>query len=277
MAITGGIKFFERSSALFSDGATATASSNSAAANNILTNRQLVYWESIGSSDTVTETITVTYSQSVTIDRIILNRHNFKEFTVKYDVMGTPTDFTSVVGLDGALAGGISETAFADETAYYEVASISTTVIYITATKTRTADQEKQIYNLFTTEEIGTMVGFPEISPINITRNQRSSTVLSGRTNTQKAFKTKSFSLTLATHGEQSDHNLVSTLQDEANSFLVWLCGGRRGTTYFTYEIDGFKLRDVFNMQSIGSITPSYTSNSYLTAPNNSISFVESI
>jgi hypothetical protein len=277
MTISGGIKFFERSTALFSSGTTATASSNSASANNILTNRQLTYWQSSGSDDLTTETITVTFNKSVTIDRILLNRINFKEFTVKYDVTGTPTDFTNVVGLDGALVGGISETAFADETAYYEVDSITTTGVQITATKTQTADQEKIIYNLFTTTELGTLESYPDIQGLQFNRNSKKAKVLSGLNNIQKSFDVGSFNLNFKSHPSQSDMNLITTLYDEENSFLVWLCGGRRGTTYFRYEVKGYRLRDILNMQVDGSITPNYPKSIYVNAPNNSINFEPSI
>jgi hypothetical protein len=277
MTISGGIKFFERNTALFSSGTTAAASSNSASANNILTNRQLTYWQSSGSDDTTTETITVTFNKTVTIDRILLNRINFKQFTIKYDVTGTPTDFTTVVGLDGALGGGITETAFADETAYYEVDSISTTVIYITATKTQITDQEKIIYNLFTTAELGTLESYPNITNLQFSRNSKKSKVLSGLENIQKSFDTASFSLTFKSHPSQSDMNLITTLYDEEESFLVWICGGRRGSTYFRYDLKGYGLRDIFNMQADGPITPSYPNSIYVNAPNNSIKLVPSI
>jgi hypothetical protein len=277
MTISGGIKFFARSSALFKDGTTAVASSNSASANNILTNRQLTYWQSIGSDDLTTETITITFNQTVTIDRILLNRINFKEFTVKYDVASVWTDFTNVVGLDGVLGGGISETAFADETAYYEVDSITTTGIQITATKTQTADQEKIIYNLFTTTELGTFELYPEISPLAVSRRPRVSEALSGLANIQKGYEVVDFQLTFTSHGSQNDMDILTTLYNRDKSFLVWLCGGRRGSTYFTYNLKGFGLRDLFNMQTQAGINPSFPGSVYLTAPNNSIALVNSL
>jgi hypothetical protein len=277
MTITGGIKFFERSSALFTNGTTAAASTNSAAANNILTNRQLVYWQSIGSDDTTTETITVTFNKTVTIDRILLNRINFKEFTVKYDVTGTPTDFTNVVGLDGSLVGGISETAFADETAYYEVSSISTTGLYLTIAKTQVVDAEKIIYNLFTTVELGTMQVYAKVNGLQFNRNSKTAPVLSGLNNVQKSFDVGAFGLVFKSHPSQSDMDLITTLYDEENSFLVWLCGGRRSSPYFRFDIKGYRLRDILNMQTTGAITPNYQGNILVNAPNNSIRFVPSI
>ena len=275
MTITGGIKFFERNTALFSSGTVAVATSNSASANNILTNRQLSYWQSIGTDDTTTETITVTYNKTVTIDRIILNRMNFKQFTVKYDLSSVWTDFTTVVGLDGALGGGISETAFADETAYYEVDQITTTGIQIEVLKTQVADAEKIIYNLFTSVELGTLEYPPRIEGA-FNRKQRQSEVLSGLTNIQKAFEVNNFGLEFTSHPSESDMDLINTLFDEENSFLVWLCGGKRGSSSFRFDLKGYNLRDIYNMQISGGQSPNYPGSIYVNAPNNTISLVAS-
>lgn len=278
MTITGGIKFFARSSALFKDGTTAIASTNSVSANNILTNNQRVYWQSSGSDDLTTETITITYNQTVTIDRVLLNRINFKEFTVKYDLASVWTDFTNAVGLDGSTASGnIAEVAFADDSAYYEVDSISTTGIQITATTTQTADQEKIIYNLFTTQELGTLEYPPQITPLPFTRNPRSSVNLGGSANIQKGFETVGLSLEFTSHPSQSDMNLLTTLHDRDKSFLVWLCGGKRSTSDFRFQVKGYRLRDIFNMQTPGPITPGFPNSIYINAPNNSINLVQSV
>jgi hypothetical protein len=279
MGITGGIKFFERSSALYKDGTTATSDYASASANNMLTNNQRVYSQSVGANDdTTTVTWTVTYNKSVTIDRVILNRINFKSFTVKYDLASVWTDFTNVVGLDGALGGGITESSFSDETAYYEFDSITTTGIQITATETQSADAEKIIYNLFTTAELGTFEGFPGISALNFSRNAKSATVLSGLANIQKGFDVLGgCTLTFSNYPKQADIDLLTTLYDREESFLVWFCGGRRGTTYFRFNNKGFGLRDIFNMQTPGVLTPSYPGSIYINAPNASIDLVESV
>jgi hypothetical protein len=187
------------------------------------------------------------------------------------------SDFTNVVGLDGALGGGISETDFSDEVAYYEVNSISTTSIKITATKTQTVDQEKLIYNLFTTEELGTLEQYPKINGLQFNRNQKKSSVLSGLQNIQKSYDVNSFSLNFKSHPSQSDMDLINTLYDEENSFIVWLCGGRRDSPYFRYDLKGYSLRDIYNMQIDGAITPNYPNSIYVNAPNNNIKLVASV
>ena len=61
MTITGGIKFFERSSALYKDGTRAICDYDSGSANNILTNNQRVYSQS---SSANRDAVTVMWTES---------------------------------------------------------------------------------------------------------------------------------------------------------------------------------------------------------------------
>ena len=195
MPITGGLKILKRSKALFEDGVTMAATSGTGSESRALDRNRFTFWRSVGSSDSVTETLILTFPSTTTIDRIFLVDHNWKSFTVKYDSGGVFVDFTSVVGLDGALGGGISETTFADNTAYYEFDSVSTTRLEITATLTQTADEDKYLNQLMATEEEGTMVGFPEIKGFTWSRNSRVKKMLSGRSLVQKSEESIKFSL----------------------------------------------------------------------------------
>ena len=75
--ITGGVKFFDKNKALFRDGNTVSASTNDAASKFMLDISKYTRWESIASDDTTTETITINFKTSQTIDRIIFTEHNF--------------------------------------------------------------------------------------------------------------------------------------------------------------------------------------------------------
>ncbi len=97
-----GIKFFEESVCLFRDGATATATSNTTNAKEILTNDRRTLWESIGSDDTTTETIEITFPATETINRVYLGGNNFKNFNIKYNDTGTWEDIVLSGGVDGA-------------------------------------------------------------------------------------------------------------------------------------------------------------------------------
>lgn len=277
--ISGGIKWFERSKSLLNDGASISASpSGASTADNAIDLNPDTYLRSTGSDDTVTETYIVTFAGSATINRLLLIDHNWKHFNVKYDLSGTYTAFTNVVGLDGAVVGGITQTAFTDGTAYYEFDSVTTTSIRIEVLKTQVVDDQKYIAQIFPTFELGTLQGYPGISPIH-SRNSRIETTLSGRAVVQKSTATIEFTLDFSTYPSgtsyHADLDLMESLFDSEDTFVVWLCGGRRGSTYFRYPARGFNLEDVYNVQVTSPFPISYYRNLYTGPVNLQISFKE--
>lgn len=248
MAITGGVKFFTNNLALAKDGSTISASTGNASAANMLSRNKLAIWKSQGSDDSTTETITITLPQAETFSRLFVIGHNWKQFQIQYDNAGL-TDFASVVGLDGALVGGISETAFVDPVLYYEFTPVSTDEITITVDKTQTVDAEKYANLFVICTELGTLAGFPKVSPM-INRNQRVTKMLDGRTRVDSGPETFSCEIRFENYPVRTEYAADNTLiadtlffRDEA--FHVWPCGGRRGSDYFGHTIPGFRLQDL--------------------------------
>lgn len=277
--ISGGIKYFDQNKALLDFGTTITASSATASANFAIDRNPFTFWRSVGSSDSVTETLIITFDTSVTLDRIHLVDHNFKSFTIKYDLASVFTDFTTVIGLDGALGGGITEATFTDGTAYYEFDQVTTTRIEIAITLTQVVDAEKFISQIIATTELGTFVGFPILKSITESRNSRVKKMLSGRSNVAKSLETASFRLDFKNYppGLTADLDLAFALFDREAPFLVWLSGGRRGTDFFTYTLRGFRLKDILQMQVGRDFKVSYSKNVYLIQVNLQLSLVEHV
>ena len=271
-AITGGVKFFSRNKAIFGDGATASASTNDESAKFMLAISRFVRWESLASNDLTTETIVITLPAATTIGVIFIASHNLKDFDIKYNAA---QDFTNVSGIDGDLVGGIVETAFVDDTAYYTFDPVSVTSITITANKTQIVDAQKFITFFMATTELGTLAGFPRIQKVRHSRNIKSTKVLSGKGVIQKSHETTSFEMRFKTHPIQADITLLETLYDREESFLVWLCGGRRGTDFFTIEQKGWRLRDVYNMQSTKALGADYEKSIYQNGVNSRMSLIE--
>jgi hypothetical protein len=272
MAITGGVKFFEKSQCLAVDGATGSASSGDASAAYALDNNKDTKWRSSGANDdTISVTFQVNFDSSKTINRILIRDHNWKDFNIKYDVAGAWTHFASVVGLDGSKA-NITETAFADNTAYYEFSQVTTTKILVTVTKTQTADQEKYASQIIATSELGTFVGYPNVKEVALDRNLRATKTVSGKYVVDKSIEVVSFDFVFRNYPSSSTYNadmdLVMTLQDREDPFLVWLCGARRGTSYFRYTNRGFRLKDIYNMQITKAIKIGYVDNIYFNGLN---------
>ena len=270
MSLTGGMSFYKRNKASFEDGSTAVASTGSAEASLILGTNKIFLWSSVGSNDTITETITITMPAAVAINRIFLADHNWKEFTIKFD---GGTDFTTVVGIDGALGGGITETAFVRDTAYYEFDSVTATTIEITVTKTQTANQEKTLVLFIVTEELGTFTGFPQNRGVRLNRNDKIETAISGRMHVEKSYESARMDLVLKTYPIQDDIDLLDTIHDSDVPFIVWANGGK--PDQFRLSQRGWRLKDVYQMQTIRGTINAYDRNVYIMGVNQKFTFIE--
>lgn len=271
MSLTGGISFFDRNKALFEDGSVASASSGNDGANLMLGTNKFFQWISIGSDDTTTETITITLASAQDITRIFIADHNWKQYTIKFG--STPSDFTNVVGLDGPLGGGISETVYAEDTAYYQFDSVNTDTIEITVTKTQVADEEKRLVLFIVTEELGTLVGFPRNNGVNLDRNVKKVKAISGRMHVTKSYESASMSLSLKTYPLQDDIDLLDSLHDRNIPFLVWANGGV--DSQFRLKQRGWRLKDIYQMQTDKGTRNAYDKNVYIMGVNQSYSFTE--
>jgi len=278
MAISGGIKLFNNSLCLLSDGTSMTATSGSASTDFALDRNPLTLWRSVGSDDTTTETLVVTLPSSTTvITRILLLNHNFKQFTIKYNDSAVWTDFANVTGIDGDTA-TISETTFAHDTAYYEVDSVTTDSIQITVTKSQVVDDEKYLSQIIVTTELGTLQGFPGIKSIDHDRNERTKTMISGKKLIIKSEESFSTKLSFKNYPPSfaADLDLMITLFERDTNFLMWLCGGRYDTSvHFRYVIRGFRLRDVKTVQIEKPFKVGYSKNIYIDSINFDVNFEE--
>jgi hypothetical protein len=276
MSVSGGVKFFEKNYSLFKDGATASASSNEDAVNYLLDTNVYTRWESVGSNDVTVETITITLNESKTIDRLLLLEMNLKDYDVKYHNGAMFVAFTNVVGVNGLAKSGITETAQALPSYYYEFDSVTTDQIQITMNTTQTANDEKYINGVVVTEEIGTLEGFPRVKPSS-SRNETKVKTLSRKYIVQKTYETSEIRITFKTHPFQNDLDIIETLFNREDTFLVYPCGGRTGTDYFKIEQINWRLKDIYNMQIINKLKNEFEKGVYTIGFNKTISMVEHI
>ena len=270
--ISGGVKFFDKNKALFRDGNTVNATSNEDAAKFIIDVSRYTRWESVGSNDITTETLTINFNGTQDIDRLIFTGHNFKNYTVTYN--GT-TEFTNVSGLDGALVAGISEADYDKGTSYYSFDSALINSITITINTTQTVDVDKFLVQFIATKELRTLAGFPRVQNVQHNRNIKGSQVISGKNVIQKGYETTSFRMNFKTYPIQADIDLIESLHEREDSFLVWLCGGRYGVEHFRISQRGWRLEDVYNMQISNVYRTSYEKGIYQNGVNTTPYFVE--
>lgn len=271
MTISGGIKFFDKSKCLLKDGAAIAASSGDASADYALSMNRYLRWDSVGSNDTTAETLVITFP-SATIDRILLVDHNLKDFSITYGAGASA--FSGVVGINGA-GSGIIETAFAQDTAYYEFTPVTTTRINITATKTQMANAQKYITLIAATAEIGTLEGYPTVTPTIIANEKRAQT-LGGKYITQKSYEIFGAKLAFE-YTSQNDVNILNTLFETQAPFLIWLCGGKYSTDNFSVDLKNWRLKDLYQVQTYGQISNTFRKGIYSSSPITAITVGEEV
>jgi hypothetical protein len=274
MSMTGGISFYDKSKSLFKDGASAVASSNTAAQNLCLGTNKYFKWISSGSNDSTTETLVITLPVSTEISRLFLIDHNLKAFTVKYGA-GAGSDFAGVTGLDSYSGSLISVSNFARDTAYFEFTPVTTNRLILSMTTTQTVNAEKYLNQFIVTNEIGTLEGYPKINNVSLDRNSRREEAISGRFQIQKGYEIAGFDLSLSTYGKQDDLDILDQLHDRETPFLAWLCGGK--PDQFRLKQRGFRAKDLYQMQIDRALRNSYDKNVYVMGVNQSYSFLEVI
>lgn len=279
MAIGGGIKFFNQSKIL--DASASAPISGDASVSALLNANKETFYRSVGSSDSVTEEIEITFSESKTIDRLFLINFNGKDFNIMYDVTGTWTHFANVLDIDGSQS-NITETVYSENTYYAEFDVVTTNKIRIQVLKTQVANAEKFINQAVVTKELSTLVGYPDIRNISLDRQLRSKKTISGKYSVQKSLESLSVTLSFKDYPSAAVYNVdidaMLELHDLEDPFITWLCGGRFGTKYFKYTLPGFRLKDVIQTQVNNSYKLSYTNNIYINPLNlASVKLVEHI
>lgn len=278
MSITGGLKLFNRSMCLYEDGTTIVASSGDAAGPRCLDRNPISYWRSVGSSDVTTEELEITFTEAKTFDRIFLIDHNFESFNIQYFDGATYQHFANVTDIDGSQS-NITETTYSRDTSYFEFTEVTSTKIRIQVTTTQVADDQKYLNQVIVTSEMGTLQGYPQIKGLELSRNLRTEKMLSGRSLTFKSDEFFKVQLDFKDYPPSlsADIDLIFSLHDIEDTFLIWICGGKTGSSYFRKQMRGYRLRDVISVQLTASIKPIYSDNVFVNAVNFSAQLQEAV
>lgn len=264
MAINGQTKCFELSLALLKDGASVTASSGTLTEDNIIDFNPLTKWQSEGSDDTTTETLTILFQDGyVDLSRLFLINHNLKAYTITPLTSGYIEDDTGdtvdddddlPIGDDGGTLEfqnvysitnrttaetGISETDYGYNVSYYEFDSMYCYGITITMTQAQayhgTTDREKYIYDVVPTNEVnmtvidtetGTFLSWPELQNLR-DFNSINNRRINGKYHIQKQDSVFTAALRFTLNGYTLDSELFEHLRYRDEDFLIWPNGGR--------------------------------------------------
>ena len=128
------------------------------------------------------------------------------------------------------------------------------------------------------TKEIGTFTGFPNISGYSESQNEIVNMTSTGLKHITKQHNTvDSFRISFKAHPIENDVNIADKLYNSQESFTLWPCGGGYGSNHFLFEKDGWKLDDVYNVQTTGKKSNRWYKNFYKSGISSRINLVESL
>ena len=173
MTIDGNIKTFELSKALLKNGATATATSGNSSAENVLDFNKITRYQSVGSDDSTTEVLVLTFPSPTDITRLLILNHNWKAYTITpitsgniednfgEDILdsdsqaieddGATLEFQNVISLESSTpVEAIAETDYSLSSSYYEFTTMYASGLTISISQAQELndepDQEKYAF-----------------------------------------------------------------------------------------------------------------------------------
>jgi len=307
MTIDGNIKIFELSKALSKNGATVTASSGDSTSTNLLDFNKVTRWQSSGSDDSTTETITITFNESADITRLLILNHNWKQYQIKaiadtnildnftndiQDNNSQPLedDGAGVIEFDKVISitsqvetAGISETDYSLGSSYYEFSSIYAAGLIITIDKAQELhdepDQEKYCYMIVPTIEVNNNQGTFELFPaLQALRDFQSinNRILNGLYRPEKQLEVFTATLSINFGASENDAELYEFMRYTDEDFLIWPNGGK-ADPYFRFQTRPYRFVDIYQVQAINAGMLTYFGNIYSNIQSASIVLRESI
>lgn len=295
MPVTGRVKFFDRSKALISDGATITGQhigvtpSENESTNNLLSFDRQNYFQTKTGTQNIGGTenpfygislLSLSFPTEITFNRFILVDTNIEAPNIN---LNTP-NFAYDVDNDRVPIGSSKVTSLSLrtketlKTIYLELGepvtseSLSVNLTYLQPSQRYFARQ------IIVANELGTFQGFPTVSAYTEGNNEIMNRTSTGLRHITKQIPTiDSFRIRLHAHPIESDVTLTDKLFQMKESFTLWPCGGGYGSNHFIFDKDGWRLEDIFNVQTIGKKSHRWYKNFYKSGANTDINLVEVI
>lgn len=248
-----GIKFYKKSVFDLSYSLPTATVTDSVASNtgqdfiDLLRNRNNTSgWMTTGSSDAANTTLEIDFNDLREFDSIMLLKHNFKTFTVKYWSGSAWVDFSTP----------INESNNSAESNYYTFDLVESDKLQLIINNTTEVDADKTLNQFLVCESLGEFVNVePRIMPT-IDKDRRTTKFLSGKSfiSTQVG----GFSCRLRFDGASNDTelSLIETLFDTFEGFLVSLSGGN--ASQFETARQGYRLEDIYFMNCKNEYKPEW-------------------
>lgn len=273
MPNTGRVKFFERSK-LIPMTADVVGSSGGVSVNSLLSFDRGSYWQSDDTSDSIASELSFSFSPLVNISRLIIVDTNIRDVKIEFDMT-----LSNIVDIDNLRVSSLSPYRNRNPIIYLEFDPIDIVSLRLIAMNTQTPNQRKYIRQVIATNEIGIFQGFPEVSSYNANQNTIVHRASTGVKHIVKQIKTiDTFNLRFKHYPEAEDISLSNKLFDwPERSFILWPCGGGYGSDHFLFESEGWRLQDIYNVQTTGRKSQKWWRNFYKSGAETSLRMVEVI
>lgn len=291
MAVTGAIKFFERSRTLLSDGnASASLSSDSKqndneSIKNLLTfDKDSYYQTPMITNEGFGQIIDISFVRPIKINRLFLIDTNLQTGAL---IFTTPikniTDIDNKVLQDGSFLTFGQGEGFDSLTHYWEFDEITISSFSLQFNVLSRNDYSNPpdfffIKQIIATSEIGTFEGFPNISGYSESQNEIINMTSTGLKHITKQHQTvDSFKISFHSHPIENDIRIADRIFNSNESFTLWPCGGGYGSNHFLFEKEGWRLDDIYNVQTVGRKSNRWHKNFYKGGISSNINMVESL
>lgn len=288
--ITGRVKFFEPQLADISQGARATwlvpAVGRSNRVDEILSLNPRSYWQGSdrGPAGNVIhgEIIDISFDTFSSVDTFFLLRHNVNDFRIELSSPPLPNIQASDINNVRTLIGSITSrnSVRLDDGDYMTYIKIDPPVrinrIRLGLVGAGPLNQSPvRLGTFIATRELGGLEGYPEIKKFSFSQNEQRTKAKDGRffINKQER-RLENLRMRFRNYVEIADQDLVSGIFNRENPFLLWPSGGYQG---FRFDIDGFKIDDIYKMQTVGKFNTGLSRGSYSGVMNFDVKFVESV
>lgn len=220
-------------------------------------------WQTTSSVDADNTTFEIDLIDERRFDSILLLKHNFAAYNVKYWNGLSFVDFSPAISVSGNSL----------DDSFHEFTSQLTTRIKLTVLGTIVADSDKILAQFIATEKLGQFEGWPIIQRPTRSRNRKRSRLLSGKVSIKENQGGFSCRLKVDNWKDAADLALVETLFDSNDGFLTWLSGGDEDQ--FSSVRKGYRLEDIFLMKCKNEHRPEWKRGNYWTGQKINIDLEE--
>lgn len=228
-------------------------------------------WATTGSDDSANTTLVVDWVDGRDVDSIVLVKHNFKTYTIKYWDGSAWQDFSTPINVaDSAIVGDF-------DTTIHEFNKIEISRIQIIIAATKVLNDDKRMFQLLVTENIGDgqLNGYPIINNPIVSTNKKISRMLSGKVSIADAIGAFSCSLNVASWRDAADLTIVESVYFKRRGCLLWLCGGDEAQ--FSTRRIGYRKEDFYLVRTVNEYSPEWRDGFYWSGLNIQVDFVEAV